>query len=108
MSFIDRLRRLLRATGSASAPGDGSSRCEHISCMEALGRLHEYLDGELEEATLEQVAHHFEVCQRCYPHLHLERRFREVLRQAEEAERAPEHLRREVLELLAAEGEKNS
>ena len=70
-------------------------------------RLHEYLDGELDGVSHEEVAHHFSICQRCYPYLRLEERFRDLLHRSQVGEACPEHLRKQVLELLAAEGEGN-
>jgi mycothiol system anti-sigma-R factor len=66
--------------------------------------VHEYLDGELEEASAADVAHHFKVCQKCFPHLRLEERFREALRKSRSREQCPDHLRAQVLALLAVEG----
>jgi len=71
--------------------------------VRAIERVHEYLDGELEETAASDVAHHFKVCQQCFPHLRLEERFREAIRDAQETERCPEHLRAQVLEILAVE-----
>jgi anti-sigma factor (TIGR02949 family) len=76
--------------------------------MEAMEQLHEYLDGELDEVSHEEVARHFSICQRCYPHLRLEERFRDLLHGSQDAEACPEHVRRQVLELLAAEAEKKA
>jgi len=106
MSIIDRLRRVL-GTGKdeqAHGGGEGCGGCRAISCREALERVHEYLDGELDESDAADVAYHFQVCQECYPHLKLEERFRDLLREAGTKETCPEHLRNQVLELLEAEG----
>ena len=107
MSFFDRLKRLLgssRISGSFSKNGgDGLATCKAITCMEAMAKVQEYLDGELDDVSHEEVAHHFSVCQKCYPHLKLEERFRELLHRSQEDEGCPETLKEQVLELLAAE-----
>ena len=107
MSFFERLRRLLGGESdhhSHSEEGEGEcTSCRPISCLEALEKVHEYLDGELEEAAAADVAHHFNVCQKCFPHLRLEERFRETLRISGARDQCPEHLRLQVIELLAAE-----
>ena len=107
MSFFERLKRLLGSSDSPARPSGategGSGAGEPISCMEALERLHEYLDGELESASHEEVAQHFSMCQKCYPHLRLEERFREALQRTKDEEACPEHVKSQVLELLAAE-----
>ncbi|MGW8268585.1 MAG: zf-HC2 domain-containing protein [Longimicrobiales bacterium] len=107
MSFADRLKRLLTGGGTDlphPAEGEGEcGTCRPISCAEAIERIHEYLDGELEEAAASDVAHHFRVCQQCFPHLRLEERFREALRDAQRTEKCPDLLRAQVLELLSVE-----
>lgn len=74
-----------------------------ISCKEALTRIYEYLDGELEGASHQQVEEHFRICTRCYPHLRLEERFRARVREALERATVPADLERRVLELLDRE-----
>lgn len=110
MSFIERIRRLLK--GGPSGPVDrgvesGAGACSGgpaIPCEEALTRLYEYLDGELPDVSAEQVRVHFEVCVRCYPHLRLEEAFKEALRRAAEGcDGAPPSLRRRIMDGLAAE-----
>jgi len=107
MSFFERLRRLLGGGGNGHPhheEGEGEcTTCKPISCMEALEKVHEYLDGELGEDSHRDVAHHFSICQKCFPHLRLEKRFREILHQSQAEEKAPAHLREQVLELLGAE-----
>ena len=107
MSFFDKIRRLF---GRASSNGDGHrsngdgtgpTAGEMIPCEEALRLVHEYLDGELEGVTQEQVKRHFEVCGQCYPHLRLERSYREAVRRAAAGEAAPPELRERVGRLLA-------
>jgi len=68
-----------------------------------MAKVHEYLDGELDGSSHEEVAYHFSICQKCYPHLKLEERFRELLQRSQAGEACPEHLKEQVLELLAAE-----
>jgi len=72
--------------------------------MEAMAKVQEYLDGELDGVSHEEVAQHFSMCKRCYPHLKLEESFRGLLHRSTEDEACPEHVRTEVLELLAQEG----
>ena len=75
--------------------------------MEAAAKLQEYLDGELDGVTHEEVARHFAMCQKCYPHLRLEERFRTLLQRSQENEACPEHVKKQVLDLLAAEAKKS-
>lgn len=72
-----------------------------ISCKEALRLVHEYLDGELEGVPESQVARHFEMCERCYPHLKLETVYRDAMRRAGRGARVPAGLKDRVSALLA-------
>ena len=128
MSFFDKIRQLFgqassngdahgaegngRGRPAASAPDVSESGCpesgaaggpggEMIPCEEALRLVHEYLDGELDGVPEDQVRRHFEVCGRCYPHLRLERSYREAVRRAAAGEAAPPELRKRVGRLLA-------
>ena len=111
MGFIDRIKRLLGASGPAGGgnqpdPADAAAMPprEMISCEEALSMVYEYLDGELEEVSAEQARVHFDVCRRCYPHLKLEESFQSALsRAAEHAEAAPDELRTRIMDVLAGE-----
>ena len=105
MSFFDSLKRLF---GSAGRPGrsDGSgspgeSAVAMIPCEEASARLFEYLDGELDDLSEEEVRHHLEVCTACYPRAQFERHFLEALQRSRNGGRASGSLRERVLKTLA-------
>ena len=98
MSIVDRLKSIFGLAGSSGAedpPG------EMISCEEALSLVHDFLDGELDSVPASRVKAHFDVCQRCYPHLHLERVFRETMRSAASGESTPADLKSKVAALIA-------
>lgn len=99
MSFFDSLKRIFGARPSAGAEEAGGT--EHISCEEALQLVHDFIDGELTSVSHAEVEAHFEVCRRCYPHLRLERRFREAVRRACVREQAPPELRERVLQIVS-------
>ena len=109
MGFFERLKRLLGGSGNGqtarSAAGQVSTAVEPITCMEAMERVQEYLDGELDSVSHEEVAQHFSMCQRCYPHLRLEERFKELLHRSQEEEACPDRVRERVLELLGSQAE---
>lgn len=101
--IFDALRRWM-GSGSGENGADGEkAQPLPTACEHALSRLYEFLDGELDELTREEVEAHFEVCKRCYPHLACERSFRRALERAMQQERAPADLRHRILELLDAE-----
>lgn len=108
VSFFHWLKGLLGGPSPENNPLEHTTAGPYagkvISCAEALARVHEYLDGELDHVSHEQVAHHFSICDACFPHLRLEERFRELLHRSRGSEACPDHLRQEVLQLLTSEG----
>jgi len=100
MSLIDALKRLL-GVGQGVDSNGGSGASAMISCEDALRLVHEYLDGELEEVSEAEVQAHFDVCQRCYPHLQLERAYRGAIRRAGAGAGAPSGLREKVAALVS-------
>ena len=107
MTFIDRIRRLLKGGDRGDGADTGEAGCpggEMIPCEQALSLVYDYLDGELDDVPAEQVRAHFEVCKRCDPHLRLEEAFKDALRRAAEGcEGAPPGLRQRIMDGLAAE-----
>ena len=71
--------------------------------MEAMAKVQEYLDGELDGVSHEEVAQHFSMCKRCYPHLKLEEQFPGSPPAVQRGPGCPDHVREQVMELLAAE-----
>lgn len=96
--IFDAFRKWLGSGGNESGGCESGSAIR--SCEDALARLYELLDGELDDVTSEQVAAHFEACRLCYPHLACERAFKAALKRTIEGRTAPPELRREVLSLL--------
>ncbi len=108
MAFFDSLKRLFGGTGQngrfgdeAPSGGSGSPDVTMIPCDEASARLFEYLDGELEGVSEEEVRSHLEVCEACYPRVQFEKHFREALQRSQEGGRVSESLRERVLQALA-------
>ena len=79
----------------------GGCGAQSISCEDALRLVHDFLDGELEGVPTHEVKAHFEVCQGCYPHLRLERAFKEAMKRACARQTAPRELREKVERLLS-------
>lgn len=101
MRWVEELRALLRRLGGqepATPPGG-------IECHEALARIFEWLDHEIDPAEEARVGEHLQTCAMCYPVLQFERSFREAMTHARTAESAasPE-LRAQVLHALEGEG----
>ena len=92
--ILDALKRLF---GRGECPSDG------LQCEEAMARIQEFIDGELDPAEASNVGKHFDVCTRCYPHLKLEEGFRNKVQHALRHPEVPAHLRASVLEMLERE-----
>ena len=76
-----------------------------IDCRSAVQQLWDYLDEELTPERMSDVRRHLERCGSCLPHHDYARVFLAALAAAREGEtRAPEALRRRVMENLRAAG----
>jgi len=91
--IIDALRRMF------------GGKAEGTGCEKSLRLLNEYLDGELDSLRASEVEEHFRICQGCYPHLKLEERFRDRLRNAGSAPCCPEDVKAGIRAALEAAGE---
>ena len=95
--ILDAIRRFL-GRGDAPEP-------PKLSCEEALERVYEFMDGELDPTEAGHVEEHFRICTCCYPHLRLEECFRARVRAALGESEVPESVRIRVRELLDREEE---
>jgi len=86
-----------------SGPGDGGPP-GGIGCEEALARVYEYLDGELEPSTQERIHRHLEICERCYPYFDFERLFLDHVREKGLRSGDSDRLRRRLESLFADAG----
>ena len=116
MSLFESLKRLFGGTGPSdgsvstdSSSGNdsaGETAVAMIPCEEATARLFEYLDGELEGVSEEEVRHHLEICKACYPRAQFEKHFLEVLQRSQNGGRVSSGgLRERVLQALAEDEE---
>lgn len=73
-------------------PGD-------ISCEEVIEQLFAFLDRELDDEVSERIDEHLARCRDCFSRAEFERRLRERVREAGEAE-APERLHRRLRRMM--------
>jgi mycothiol system anti-sigma-R factor len=99
VAFFDSLKRLFGSIGQNG--GTDEAVVAMIPCEEASARLFEYLDGELEDVSEEEVRRHLEVCEGCYPRVQFEKHFLKALRRSQDGGRVSESLRDRVLQSLA-------
>lgn len=70
-----------------------------IDCEEAVAKLLEFLDGELDAPAEREMERHLETCRGCFSRAELERRLKRMVAETGEV-RAPESLRRRVLGII--------
>lgn len=70
-----------------------------IECEEAIARILEYLDGELDAAAERQVERHLETCRGCFGRAGFERRLRHLVAETGIAP-TPESLRQRARDLM--------
>lgn len=110
MSFLKSLKRFFggidpngRSAGTDSSDGGVSAdetAVATIPCEEASARLFEYLDGELDDVSEEEVRSHLDVCKVCYPRVQFEKHFMDALQRSQNGGRVSENLRARVLQSL--------
>ncbi len=71
-----------------------------IRCEEAMARLWEFLDGELEDVEEEAVRKHLEVCNRCYPKYDFQRAYFEYMQRTSRPGEGSADLRHELFRKL--------
>jgi anti-sigma factor (TIGR02949 family) len=89
-----------------SLKGRMSKQPGGIDCKGVLAKLYEYIDGELDEETIEKVRVHIEKCKLCYPRYNFEAAFVRFLGQQGRAS-VPDELRRRVFESILEEESSN-
>ena len=75
-----------------------TDRARDIDCMEALDRLYGYIDGELTPVRAEEVRRHLAECEPCPKVSTFETAYVQFLEARTRAQRAPQGLRKRVLE----------
>ena len=81
------------------------SDCRDIDCRTAVQQLWDYLDHELTPERMNDVRGHLERCKSCLPHHDYAQAFLAAVSAAKESDaRAPEALRKRVMDDLRAAG----
>lgn len=70
-----------------------------MNCEETARYLYRFLDRELSDAELTEVAGHLERCPQCHRYFQFHRELRLLVRRTAATERAPAHLRQSLLRL---------
>jgi mycothiol system anti-sigma-R factor len=71
-----------------------------MTCKEAVARLHEYLDQELDNATHKQIQKHLDLCRLCCDQFEFEKAMKGLVQNCCSESKAPAILRNKISELL--------
>ncbi len=85
--------------GVGPTGGEARRTADGMDCEDALARVHEYLDGELDADVQERLHGHVEACARCYPTFDRERLFLDHLRRVGFRTRTDDGVRRRIAAL---------
>jgi mycothiol system anti-sigma-R factor len=73
-----------------------------MNCVEAIARLHLYIDRELSAEEIVTVQQHLSHCSHCESRFRFDERLRRLIHERCRIERAPAHLREAVLRIAQA------
>lgn len=71
-----------------------------MTCQEAVRKLYDYLDRELDIASSAQVEKHLELCRLCCDHYEFEKTMKKLVHSSCIQEKAPSFLKDKILKLL--------
>jgi mycothiol system anti-sigma-R factor len=71
-----------------------------MNCEEALEKLWQYLDRELDGESSSELQRHLEECRHCFSKVEFEQRLRAIVRRSCSGEQAPAELRERLTRLL--------
>lgn len=73
-------------------------------CHDALRKVYEYLDGDLDPADADEMRRHLELCEACYPEVKLAAELRDALQRAARGQPCcPDGLRDRVARMIDQE-----
>src|SRR3954465_1664386 len=73
-----------------------------MNCMETVARLHLYIDRELSAEEVAIVQQHLKDCPSCDCRFHFDMKLKRLMHERCTIEKAPEHLRAEVMRVARA------
>ena len=71
-----------------------------MDCVEAVARLHLFIDRELSDEEIVIVQQHLETCKQCDCRFHFDLSIKRLIHERCATERAPEYLREKVMYLI--------
>jgi len=74
-----------------------------MTCQEAVDRLYEYLDSEVDGMTAVQIEKHLDLCRLCCDHFEFEKKMKELVQNSCFQEKAPNFLKNKILDNLRSQ-----
>ncbi len=71
-----------------------------MTCEEAVTKLYEYLDKELDQESVALLEKHLELCKTCCNHFEFEKKVRSLIQEKCTDARAPQFLKNKILNRL--------
>jgi len=74
-----------------------AERTLRMTCDEAVRKLYEYLDKELDQSSVEQLEKHLEICKGCCDHFEIEKKVIGMIQDSCVGHKAPQMLRDKIV-----------
>ncbi len=71
-----------------------------MTCREAVNKLHEYIDSELDSATTKKIKKHLDLCRLCCDQFEFETTMKKFVHKCCAAAKAPSVLKEKILKSL--------
>lgn len=71
-----------------------------MTCQEAVDKLYDYLDREIDEITAARIEKHLELCRLCCDHLEFEKNMKELVQKSCIQQKAPAFLKEKIQRAL--------
>jgi mycothiol system anti-sigma-R factor len=73
-----------------------------MTCEEAVRKLYEYLDKELDKTATKQLDKHLELCKSCCDHFEFERKIKTLIQEKCVDAKAPQFLKNKIRDSLTS------
>jgi len=71
-----------------------------MTCEEAVRKLYDYIDLELDQSIIQQIDKHLEICRMCCDHFEFEKRMKSLVHESCFQNKAPNFLKSKIVDDL--------
>lgn len=71
-----------------------------MTCQEAVDKLYEYLDREIDDITAAQIEKHLDLCRLCCDHFEFEKKMKDLVQESCVQQKAPSILKNKIRKAL--------